>query len=46
MLREIKANGSPDQFLNLMLDPFVDGPSGIGGADHPALGFVPIAMAL
>jgi outer membrane autotransporter protein len=29
-----------DQFLNLMLDPFVDGRSGIGGgADHPALGF-------
>ena len=27
------------QFLNLMLDPFVDGRSGIGGADHPALGF-------
>ena len=23
------------QFLNLMLDPFVDGRSGIGGADHP-----------
>jgi outer membrane autotransporter protein len=30
-----------DQFLNLMLDPFVDGRSGIGGADHPALGFAP-----
>jgi autotransporter-associated beta strand protein len=29
------------QFLNLMLDPFVDGRSGIGGADHPALGFAP-----
>ena len=28
-----------DQFLNLMLDPFVDGRSGVGGADHPALGF-------
>ena len=26
-----------DQFLNLMLDPFVDGRSGVGGA--PALGF-------
>ena len=24
-----------DQFLNLMLDPFVDGRSGVGGADHP-----------
>jgi autotransporter-associated beta strand protein len=30
-----------DQFLNVMLDPFVDGRSGIGGADHPALGFAP-----
>jgi YVTN family beta-propeller protein/autotransporter-associated beta strand protein len=30
-----------DQFLNLMLDPFVDGRSGIGGADRPALGFAP-----
>jgi autotransporter-associated beta strand protein len=30
-----------DQFLNLMLDPFVDGRSGIGGVDHPALGFAP-----
>ena len=30
-----------DQFLNLVLDPFVDGRSGIGGADHPALGFAP-----
>jgi outer membrane autotransporter protein len=29
------------QFLNLMLDPFVDGRSGVGGADHPALGFAP-----
>jgi hypothetical protein len=27
--------------LNLMLDPFVDGRSGVGGADHPALGFAP-----
>src|SRR5215831_13733051 len=30
-----------DQFLNVMLDPFVDGSSGVGGADHPALGFAP-----
>jgi uncharacterized protein with beta-barrel porin domain len=30
-----------DQFLNLMLDPFIDGRSGVGGADHPALGFAP-----
>jgi autotransporter-associated beta strand protein len=30
-----------DQFLSLMLDPFVDGRSGVGGADHPALGFAP-----
>jgi outer membrane autotransporter protein len=29
------------QFLNLMLDPFVDGRSGVGGADHPALRFSP-----
>src|SRR5262249_12458178 len=29
------------QFLNMMLDPFVDGRSGVGGADHPALGFAP-----
>ena len=29
------------QFLNLMLDPFVDGRSGVGGAGHPALGFAP-----
>jgi uncharacterized protein with beta-barrel porin domain len=29
------------QFLNLMLDPFVDGRSGVGGSDHPALGFAP-----
>jgi autotransporter-associated beta strand protein len=29
------------QFLSLMLDPFVDGRSGVGGADHPALGFAP-----
>src|SRR5262245_41203309 len=30
-----------DQFLNVMLDPFVDGRSGVGGGDHPALGFAP-----
>jgi uncharacterized protein with beta-barrel porin domain len=30
-----------DQFLNVMLDPFVDGRGGIGGVDHPALGFAP-----
>jgi autotransporter-associated beta strand protein len=30
-----------DQFLNLMLDPFVDGRSRVSGADHPALGFAP-----
>jgi outer membrane autotransporter protein len=30
-----------DQFLNLMLDPFVDGRGGVGGGDHPALGFAP-----
>ena len=30
-----------DQFLNMMLDPFVDGRSGVGGAGHPALGFAP-----
>jgi autotransporter-associated beta strand protein len=29
------------QFLNLMLDPFVDGRGGVGGVDHPALGFAP-----
>ena len=29
------------QFLSLMLDPFVDGRSGVGSADHPALGFAP-----
>jgi outer membrane autotransporter protein len=27
--------------LNVMLDPFVDGRSGVGGADRPALGFAP-----
>ncbi|HEY6992365.1 MAG TPA: autotransporter outer membrane beta-barrel domain-containing protein, partial [Xanthobacteraceae bacterium] len=35
-----------DQFLNLMLDPFVDGRSGIGGAAGPALGFAPEREAL
>jgi autotransporter-associated beta strand protein len=30
-----------DQFLGLMLDPFVDGRSGVGGAGGPALGFAP-----
>ena len=30
-----------DQFLNLMLDPFVDGRSGVSGADHPAFGLAP-----
>jgi autotransporter-associated beta strand protein len=30
-----------DQFLSLMLDPFVDGRSGVGGAAGPALGFAP-----
>jgi outer membrane autotransporter protein len=35
-----------DQFLNLMLDPFVDGRNGIGGADRPALGFAPEREAM
>jgi autotransporter-associated beta strand protein len=35
-----------DQFLGLMLDPFVDGRSGIGGTDRPALGFAPEREAL
>jgi autotransporter-associated beta strand protein len=30
-----------NQFLNLMLDPFVDGRNGIGTTDHPPLGFAP-----
>ena len=30
-----------DQFLSLLLDPFVDGRGGVGGANHPALGFAP-----
>ena len=29
------------QFLNLMLDPFVDGRSGVAGTTTPALGFAP-----
>ena len=29
------------QFLNLMLDPFVDGRSGVAGTSGPALGFAP-----
>jgi len=29
------------QFLGVMLDPFVDGRSGVGGAGGPALGFAP-----
>ena len=29
------------QFLGLMLDPFVDGRSGVGGPNGPALGFAP-----
>jgi autotransporter-associated beta strand protein len=35
-----------DQFLGLMLDPFVDGRSGTRGADRPALGFAPEREAL
>jgi autotransporter-associated beta strand protein len=35
-----------DQFLALMLDPFVDGRSGVGGAGGPALGFAPERPAL
>jgi outer membrane autotransporter protein len=30
-----------NQFLSLMLDPFVDGRSGMAGASGPALGFAP-----
>jgi autotransporter-associated beta strand protein len=30
-----------NQFLGLMLDPFVDGRSGVAGANGPALGFAP-----
>src|SRR6185436_4317587 len=29
------------QFLNLMLDPFVDGRGGLAGAGGPAIGFAP-----
>jgi autotransporter-associated beta strand protein len=35
-----------DQFLGLMLDPFVDGRGSIGGTDRPALGFAPEREAL
>jgi outer membrane autotransporter protein len=35
-----------NQFLGLMLDPFVDGRSGAGGAGGPALGFAPEQEAL
>jgi autotransporter-associated beta strand protein len=35
-----------DQFLGLMLDPFVDGRSSVGGADRPALGFAAAGGAL
>ena len=35
-----------NQFLGLMLDPFVDGRSGIAGASGPALGFAPEREAL
>jgi outer membrane autotransporter protein len=34
------------QFLGLMLDPFVDGRSGVAGAGGPALGFAPDREAL
>jgi hypothetical protein len=30
-----------NQFLGIMLDPFVDGRAGLGGSDIPALGFAP-----
>ena len=30
-----------NQFLGLMLDPFVDGRSGVAGTGGPALGFAP-----
>ena len=37
-LSSISSTGTMQfQFLNVMLDPFVDGRSGVGGADHPAL---------
>ena len=35
-----------NQFLGLMLDPFVDGRSGVAGASGPALGFAPDREAL
>jgi autotransporter-associated beta strand protein len=35
-----------NQFLGLMLDPFVDGRGGVGGAGGPALGFAPEQEAL
>jgi autotransporter-associated beta strand protein len=35
-----------NQFLNLMLDPFVDGRSSVAGAGGPALGFAPEQEAL
>src|SRR5690606_11998674 len=35
-----------DQFLSLMLDPFVDGRGGVAGAAGPALAFVPERKAL
>jgi uncharacterized protein with beta-barrel porin domain len=35
-----------NQFLGLMLDPFVDGRSGVAGAGGPALGFAPEQAAL
>ena len=35
-----------NQFLGLMLDPFVDGRSGIAGASGPALAFAPAREAL
>src|SRR5262249_18374876 len=34
------------QFLNLMLDPFLDGRSGIAGTGGPALGFAPDREAI
>jgi autotransporter-associated beta strand protein len=35
-----------DQFLGLMLDPFVDGRGGIGGASGGAMGFAPERAAM
>jgi autotransporter-associated beta strand protein/T5SS/PEP-CTERM-associated repeat protein len=35
-----------NQFLGLMLDPFVDGRSSVGGTGGPALGFAPEQAAL